>query len=297
MELLLNTDFHLHTCYSDGIMTPRELVSSVAAYGIRRMALTDHETYRGWKLLQEEGVPLGLEVIPGIELDCNLGGVEIHLLGLGFTPDSTVLDAYLEQNHAIRKREYGALLQKLNQYLGEDFLDPENTFPRNGGTWMKPHLFRRLGQHPRFKHIKTEKQYRFFKDWLQQENLLPQMPRLELEEGIKLVHEAGGLAVMAHPGYYWKHGMDLRNVLFELAETGLDGVEVFYPYYQVGAPEFPDESESIRTVCSIYHWCLEMGLDITLGSDIHLPQHLEERYPQLRRQVSLVDRSINPVDV
>lgn len=276
-------DFHLHTTYSDGSLRPMELLESLAALGVRHVAITDHESVRAYRELDAHRLPTGLELHPGIELDCQWQDYEVHLLGLDFQPDHPELEAYLEHIHQVRRVQYMRLMEAINRELREEFLTPETVFPPETDTWMKPHIFQRLGQHPRFQHLDPEDRYRFFKEWLADRGLRTEIPRPTLAEGIRLIHRAGGYAVLAHPGYYWKHGMAFPDSLRVMKEMGLDGLEVFYPYYQPNAPEFPTEASAIETVLTLYQWGQEFRLLMTRGSDIHRPEHRTERYRHLRR--------------
>ncbi len=281
-------DFHLHTVYSDGILQPQEVIERIAAQGIRHVAITDHETTRALAHLNIHDLPTGIIVHTGIELDCYIGSFEVHLLGLDFDPGAPALRTYIEEVHQIRRERYTRLLEAINRHLGEEFMTPENTFPTVDGTWMKPHVFRRLAEHKQFQQVDPVEQYPYFREWLKEHGLTVKVPRLSIPDAIEMIHQAAGFAILAHPGYYWKHGLDLPMVLRELKEMGLDGVEVFYPYFQARAEEFPTPREAFETVRAIYHLTRDLGLKITRGSDVHLPEHVEERYPQLQQLVSEV---------
>ena len=295
MGSLAEHDFHLHTVYSDGVLKPEDVVRRVAARGVRHLALTDHETVRGWEVLDRTAVPPGVTVHCGIELDCDYEGYEIHMLGLDFDPGEEKLRRYLAAVHEVRKQEYTRLIARINEVLGEEYLQVKHTFPTPDGTWMKPHVFHALGRHPKFQSVPEVERYPFFKDWLRQQGLRTEIPRISAHQAIRLIKDAGGKAVLAHPGYYWKHGLDLPSALRELKQAGLDGVEALYPYFQPRAPEFPTEEEAIRTVRAVLVSAREMGLEITRGSDVHLPEHLADRYPQLARQEAAVEGFVNRV--
>lgn len=281
-------DFHLHTHYSDGVLSPIDLIERLTQLGVMHLALTDHENTSAFKILKNHQFNRPVYIHTGIELDCKIKSFEVHLLGLDFDPDLDPLKSYLEEVHHKRRIMYTDLLERINRTLGEDFMTPENTFPQQEGTWMKPHVFRRLAQHKQFEGIPESDQYVFFRDWLKTHGLSVTPPRLKIEEAIEFIHRAGGYAVLAHPGYYWKHGLFLPETLKDLKSLGLDGVEVFYPYYQVRGDEFPDLESATVMVRAIYHLAKSLGLKVTRGSDIHLPEHIDERYHQLKHLVSKV---------
>ena len=106
-------DLHSHTTRSDGILTPSELVQAASAAGLRILAITDHDTLAGVRdLRRSAGIPAGLEVLPGIELNsvltepAGLGEGEVHVLGIGVDPDDDELEAALSRQRRSRRLRY-----------------------------------------------------------------------------------------------------------------------------------------------------------------------------------------------
>ena len=104
-------DFHTHSAASDGALGARDLVDRAAREGVRRMAITDHDTISGY-LSVCQSVPSGLELISGVELSCQWGRVGIHVVALGFDPAASVMTRHLESlDKAIWLRYLYGLLQ------------------------------------------------------------------------------------------------------------------------------------------------------------------------------------------
>ncbi len=290
--MTLAHDFHVHTYYSDGELSPEEVVREIAEQGVQTLAITDHENIHAWYELKH--LSHDIELIPGIELDVLLDGREIHILGIGCQPDHPALTAYLEHIQQVRQKMYKEALNSINKILGEPFMTPEETFPIPHSTWMKPLVFKKLNSHPKFQHIPSEQAYSFFKQWLHENEIHIHIPKPSIHEMIDLIRKTGGEPVLAHPGYYIVHGLSIEPLLPELKSLGLSGIEVFYPYHQQKGDEFPTEESALHMVKYLLHLAQKHGLRITQGSDVHLREHITTRFLQLRRQLQEVGEFETP---
>jgi predicted metal-dependent phosphoesterase TrpH len=99
------------------------------------------------------------------------------------------------------------------------------------------------------------------------------IPKPDVESMIRLIHTAHGVAVLAHPGYYLKNGLDVKQMVGDLKEIGMDGIEVVYPYFQEGSREFPSLAHEQEAVQIIHDLARQYELQETTGSDAH---HLEQ---------------------
>jgi 3',5'-nucleoside bisphosphate phosphatase len=244
----LKADLHVHTWHSDGRCSPAEVVTLAKAAGIGIIAITDHETVAGIAESQTAGREAGIEVIPGIEFAARFKAVEIHLLGLWIEPDHPALQSLLATLQAERDERATlmlARLQGLGIRIGKD--DVLATVGRGGIS--RPHLAQalvNLGAVPTFREA--------FARYLGS-GRPAYVPRthLTVPEAIAAIHDAGGVAVLAH-GLI---GGPQREHVRELIGQGLDALEVIHP--KLG----PDQAAWLRDTARA------SGLALAGGSDWH----------------------------
>lgn len=211
-------DLHMHSTASDGSRTPEDVVAAAAAAGLVAIALTDHDSVAGVPAARAAGARLGVRVSAGVELSATDAGDEVHLLGLHLSrPD--VADRHLARFRDARRVRAARIVERLNQ-LGIPITLEAVLDAAGPGAIGRPHVARALvaGQWARdvrdaFDRLLGNGRPAF----------VPKEP-LGLEEAIRIVHEAGGLAVYAHPG-----AAATRARLTSLRAMGLDGVEVRHP--------------------------------------------------------------------
>jgi len=269
-------DFHLHTCVSDGELDPAALLAGAASHGVSALAITDHDTlgaYR-WRdgAVFDAARRLGVELTVGIEMDVVLDGREVHLLGLGLSLDAPALGDHLESARQARHSRARADLALVRERLGEGALREEEVFLPGRESLMRPHLIRPLLVRGCFS------SYREGQDWFH-ENAREgvRVPKPDIADAIGMIHAAGGQAVLAHPGYYWKDGYPILDRLASLRVAGLDGVELEYPYAS-SSPELfggGDEGLFVATLRGVGD---DLGLRFTRGSDAHGPADLDRVY-------------------
>jgi predicted metal-dependent phosphoesterase TrpH len=240
-------ELHCHTTYSDGSLTPGELVAAAAASGVRALAITDHDTMSGW---DEAFVAAGLyniEIVPGLELSTVHNDRSLHILG--FYPDANKLRVPLNDRIEGRFRRSQEMVDKLAA-LGYPIELPK-TSP--GMAPGRPHIASAL---VKAGHAKSSREA--FDRWLGDHG--PAYVRYEkflIAEGIDLLRSCGAVPVWAHP-YLFRGGV-VEEVLKELVDAGLMGVEVYHP------------SHSYSQIQKLKDLCIHYGLFITGGSDYHGP--------------------------
>ncbi|MEW6309243.1 MAG: PHP domain-containing protein [Bacillota bacterium] len=239
-------DLHVHSSASDGILAPREAVAAAVRCGLAGLALTDHDTVAGLAEAQAEATASGLRFLPGVELSADGCGSEIHVLGYGLDFADTTLLATLQrfqENRAVRATHIIDRLAALGLPLHLD----EVLALAGEAALGRAHIARALvgrGYAP-----DTRTAFHWF--------LTPGRPgyvprtRLAATDAIRLVREAGGVAVLAHPGT----GGD--DMLPGLVEAGLRGLEVYHPDHT------PVQRSRYLEVCQRH------GLVATGGSDYH----------------------------
>jgi 3',5'-nucleoside bisphosphate phosphatase len=273
------TDFHLHTTVSDGELDPLALLRRAHGHGIRRLSITDHDALSAylWNggAVFAEAKRLGLELTVGIEMDADLDGVEVHVLGFGMSLTEPRLRAHLDAVRVARferaRREVGIV----NRLLGEGAIREEQIFVPGRDTLMKPHFIHPLLEKGRFG------TYEEANAWYRAnvKSGVP-VPKPRFPDALALIHGAGGWASLAHPGYYQRAGLDVVGRLAEWQAAGLDAVELDYPYAACSPHEFDREREQafIAAVRAAGEAC---GLHFTRGSDSHGPEDFERVYGPL----------------
>jgi len=269
-------DFHLHTSASDGELDPGALVAAAASRGVRALAVTDHDTLAAYRwrdgAVFDEARRLGVLLTVGIELDVALGGREVHLLGLDLDLDSPDLGAHLDSVRAARHERAREELALVRERLGEDALGEEDVFVPGRDTLMRPHFIRPLVARGRFA------TYQQGREWFHANARAGvRVPKPGMDEAIGMVHAAGGEAVLAHPGYYWKDGFPILEQLPALRALGLDGVELDYPYAS-SSPELFVDGDAERFTAALRAAGEALGLRFTRGSDAHGPADLDRVY-------------------
>lgn len=269
-------DFHLHTNASDGELDPAAVVAHAAGHGIRALAITDHDTLAAYRwndgAVFTEARRLGLELTVGIELDVTLDGREVHLLGLGLDLDAAALGDHLAAVRAARTERARRELALVRERLGEHALAAEDVFVPGRDSFMRPHFIRPLVARGLFA------TYQEGRDWFhEQAPAEVAVPKPSMADSIAMVHGAGGRAVLAHPGYYWKDRFPILERLPALRALGLDGVELDYPYAS-SSPELFVDGEAERFTEALRAGGEALGLAFTRGSDAHSPADFDRVY-------------------
>jgi predicted metal-dependent phosphoesterase TrpH len=224
------------------------VVKQASSRGLQTIAITDHDTVAGVPAALEAASEVGLECIPGVEMSCEMAKGEAHILGFFVSTDEgTSLSAMLARFRTSRLERARKILHRLAR-LGVP-LDWEDVLRIAGGESVgRPHIARAMVEKG---HVPTVAEA--FERYLRREGpaYVPRF-RVAPEEAIRLVHEAGGLAVLAHP---W----DVADIVAWLAGEGLDGLEAYYPFYA------PAMSAQLAAIAE------RLGLVVTGGSDFHGP--------------------------
>ena len=211
-------DLHSHSTASDGALAPETVVETAAAAGVVALALTDHDTLAGIPAAQGAGRRLGVRVVAGVELSLMDGDREVHMLGLHIARVDA-LQGELEAVRDSRKSRAEQIVSRLNA-LGVPITAEAVFAQAGGGAIGRPHIARAL-----IAGGWVRDQREAFDRYLgagRPANVEKQ--RITIADGIRLIHECGGLAVIAHPG-----GDGRRERVEPLVALGLDGLEVKHP--------------------------------------------------------------------
>lgn len=240
-------DLHAHTTYSDGTLTPGELVRAAALAGVRALAITDHDSLNGWDEALAAAAECDLEIVPGIELSTVHNERSLHILG--FYPNREKLNEPLRDRQQGRKRRAREMAAKLAE-LGYPIELPDMGDDMAPG---RPHIATAL-----MKAGYVQSMREAFDRWLRDDGpAYVHYDKFSISEGISLLRSCGAVPVWAHP--YLFRGGAVEEVLKELVEAGLMGVEVYHP------------SHTLKEVHKLEKLCAEYGLLMTGGSDYHGP--------------------------
>ncbi len=213
-------DLHAHTLFSDGALTPEAVVARAVERSLAALAITDHDSVEGVARARA-AAGSALELVPGIEVSSTLDGVDLHILGYYLDPDDAGLEASLARFREERLRRALEMVDRLRA-LGAG-VDPDVVIELAGpGVVGRPHVAEAL---VRAGHVETVDDA--FRRYIGAHGaaFVPR-PAFRPEEAIAVVHRAGGVSVLAHPG----PGLTDR-VVEQLAEAGLRGVEVWHPQH------------------------------------------------------------------
>ncbi len=240
-------DLHLHSSHSDGALAPAALVVRARAAGVSILSLTDHDCVRGVPEAREACRTAGLTFISGVELGVGIGTDEIHILGYGIDTRGRTLQNALDQLAGERIDRMEKMLATLGR-LGIPLTLEEVQAETGGGIVGRLHLASAL---VRLGHVANHNEA--FQRWIGAGRpAYVQRYLLTLREAIDLIREAGGVAVLAHPG------LTRRDELIEyLVRLGVRGLEVYHPKH-----DFVDVSRYLKV-------CARFDLFATGGSDFH----------------------------
>jgi len=240
-------DLHLHTNFSDGTFTPEELVVQAQKNGLVCIALTDHDTVEGCARTAAACAPVKIEFIPGTELTAEHDDTEVHLLGYFLDTQNSVLLEEIGRFQAVRKQRIYEMVSRINE-LGVP-LEVEKVFElANCQSPGRPHVARALVKAKLVRNLDDAFE-RFLKKgrpaWVPKS-------KMSARQGVDLIHQAGGLAVMAHPGLN-----RTDDIIPALVDAGLDGIECYH-------------SKHSSTLTARYlEFAEKFNLLVTGGSDCH----------------------------
>lgn len=267
-------DLHAHTVYSDGTLTPADLVARAYANGVEVLALTDHDVTDGVHEATAAARRIGMRLVPGVEISATWQRQTLHVLGLCIDCGNERLQqglARLRESRIGRAQEIGRRLKKKN-IVGA--YDAASGIAR-GSVISRTH----------FAHFLVAKGYvpssgQAFRQYLARGRVAYVPGRwADLAEAVTWIRGAGGIAVLAHPARYQLTASKLRRLLQEFKECGGQAMEVL------------SASQSHAKAEHLTRLALELGLYASAGSDYHGP---EKPWVDLGR-LPVLASSLNPV--
>jgi predicted metal-dependent phosphoesterase TrpH len=251
-------DLHSHTTASDGTLAPRELVRLAARHGVRVLGVTDHDSTGGVREAMDEAQRLAaLEIVPGLEINCDVPGAEIHVLGYCLDWEAPWFQEFLATQRQERRQRVHRIAARLAE-LGMP-IEPDEVFALvKEGSAGRPHVAQVMVDRGYVKSVREA-----FDRYLSL-NGPANVPRKRFTpvEAVRIIRRARGVPVLAHPGL-----ANRDELIPELVEAGLLGIEAFYPEHSSG------QITAYREMCS------RLGLVATGGSDFHGPRVGGVRHP------------------
>lgn len=255
-------DLHTHTIASDGTLTPSELVEEAASLAMRVIAVTDHDTTAGLSEALAAGQRYGIDVIPGVEINTDVPGGEVHILGYFINPENGDFQRELNRLREGRQRRGKGMVEKL-QGLGLPITWEQVQVIAGEASIGRPHVAQALLQNGAVQTVGEAFQKYIGRDGPAYVERLRVTPK----EAVSLITLADGVPIMAHPlpmgaSAGLNPGFDLETFLPPLQEAGLKGLEAYYSGYSTQATE------------RLLAMARRFGLIVTGGSDYHGPGRL-----------------------
>jgi hypothetical protein len=260
-------DLHTHSNRSDGTFAPAGVVRLAAERALDTIALTDHDTTDGLDEASREGEAVGVQVVPGVELSAEFRRTSVHVLCYWMDPANVGLQLELSR---LREERFGRgerMVEKLRA-LGLPVAFERVVEIANGATIVRPHIAQAMVEAGV---VASEKDAfdRYIGDGRPAHVA---KHALDPEDAVALIHGAGGVAVLAHPGMWGDQSSVPHELIERMAATGMRGLEVDHPDHT------PEQRERYRAVAA------RLGLVATGGSDCH-----GTRYDPVRLGSALCD--------
>lgn len=241
-------DLHCHSTYSDGSLTPIELLALAKKEGLEAIAITDHDTFEGFFEAAKASADYSVEVISGIEISTEHKKESIHVLGLAFDPSNEKLLQFCLAQRERRIKRNRAIIQKISEAGMPLTEDDIMTSTAVGTTYGRVHIATAMWKKGYVKDIAQAFQ-RYIGD---SKPCYVSAGHCSVEEAIAVIHEAKGKAVLAHP-----HLIQRKSVLRAMLQLPFDGLEAIYSRFS--------EADNKPWIAL----AKDKGLFITGGSDFH----------------------------
>jgi len=252
---LVNVDFHLHTTESDGKLSPVELARAVAAAGLDRFSVTDHDTFAVYEHHASVFAPLSARMVTGVEVSTNTGEREVHILGYGVRRDAPPLQEILCDRTAVRRGRAERIVELL-QNAGVSITMDDVRRQAGNGMIGRPHIGRALVDVKAARDISDA-----FERYIGV-GCVGYLPSSAITPGqaICAINDSGGVSVLAHPTRN-----NAEALLNDLVRAGLMGIEAYSPSHT------EHDTERFRTLAR------KLGLVMSAGTDFHVATEANPR--------------------
>ena len=260
-------DLQCHSRYSDGSLPPSEVVGLARDAGVTLLSLTDHDTVDGVREAARAAEAVGIRLATGVEISAlDRTSADLHILGYLVDDRDPVLLERLERFRADRERRTAAMVRALRELGFEVSEEQLATRVEQGTPIGRPHIAEAVTSHPanapRLAADGLTEPSAFLEAYLTDGR--PAFRAREIPtvaEAIATIHDAGGVAVWAHPFWDMSEPDQVLTTIDRFRSEGIDGVECFYVTHTAEQTEL------------LVRRCDELDLITTGSSDFHGPQH------------------------
>ena len=269
----MKIDLHSHTHYSDGHLSPKELIDRAHNMQVNVLAITDHDTVDGIQeaMDYQSAQKRSMQILSGVEISTSWHNFDIHILGLNVAHQDPLFLARLEQQSKERDRRAQQMSDKLAKVGIDNVFEQAKTLAGKGQV-TRAHFARVLVERRVVKDFDA-----VFKKYLgkgKKAHVKPQW--IDMAEAIMWIQDAGGKAVLAHPGHYDMTTKWLKRLVEEYADAGGDGMEVIHSHLT------PERKKLLADIAA------EHNLQASSGSDFHYPN----RWTELGKNLSLPEQLV-----
>lgn len=273
-------DLHTHTKCSDGDKSPQELVQLCREDHVSIVGITDHDSVAGVQEAMREGSRAGVQVVPGIEISTAFHGREVHLLGLMIDPHNSQLQAYCARTATVRQVRGRKIISRLRE-LGIPFTEEEE----EASCYSRAKIGMLLVQKGCASSVRAA-----FRQYLGRDGAaFVDKQRIPIREAIEMVHDARGLAILAHLITISPVQAVAAKAVRQLLGFGLDGIECYYGEYTPAYTEFccqlARRYHLARSGGSDYHGDSKKGLHLGVGyGSLCIPEQIYEELEDFYHQ-------------
>ncbi len=284
----VSIDLHIHTTASDGTFTPKQVISHARRLELKAIAITDHDTVAGSKEALESGIPSSLDFLTGVEISSTPppfypGSGSFHLLGYSIRLDDLQLNQTLEKLQQARKNRNPAIVKRLNE-LGIPITLDEIREEAGEGQLGRPHIANLMVK----KGVVASIDEAFDRFLGTGKPAYVDKQRIDCFRAIEIILEAGGIAVLAHPGLLdYGNDSQLDELISKLKQAGIQGVEVYYSGHTPDQTrlyaELARRHDLLMTGGSDFHGAIQPEIEMGSGQgNLSVPYELFEKLIQHR---------------
>ena len=269
----MKIDLHSHTHYSDGHLSPKELIDRAHNMQVNVLAITDHDTVDGIQeaMDYQSEQKRSMQIMSGVEISTSWHNFDIHILGLNVDHNDVKFLARLNEQSKERDRRAQQMSDKLAKVGIDNVFEDAKTLAGKGQI-TRAHFARVLVQRQVVRDFES-----VFKKYLgkgKKAHVKPQW--IDIAQAVSWIQDAGGKAVLAHPGHYDLTTKWLKRLVAEFATVGGDGMEVVHSRLT------PERKKMLADVAA------EHNLQASSGSDFHYPN----RWTELGKNLSLPEQLV-----
>ena len=271
-------DLHVHSTFSDGSLTPEQLIAEAARIKLAAIALTDHDSMAGIEPFLTAAAAAGIEAVPGVEISVDFSSGTLHMLGYYADRHNPALDESLARIRSGREDRNKVILEKLNR-LGAGLVWEDVAKFAGEDVVGRPHFAQAMIE----KGFVKDKEEAFDRFLGKGKTAYTDRFRFSAADSIRIIRDAGGVAVLAHPSTLGLGTNALRALVTELKAVGLQGLEAYY-------------SEHSRQQQDLYvRVAAEFGLAVTGGSDFHGAVNPDIKLGRGFGELAVPDQLIGPL--